>query len=106
MLTITHDFKAPLIQLSAILISFPVRTGQRTNKEYLENMKSSSDHLLKLVTDLLDFHRLDLNKTEITGKPLIRHNYLDDIKFSFEPLPGIKDYLLNMKWTLYCITFI
>ena len=28
-------------------------------------MKTSSEHLLKLVTDLLDFHRLDLNKAEI-----------------------------------------
>ena len=31
---------------------------------YLDNMKTSSEHLLKLVVDLLDFHRLDLNKAE------------------------------------------
>ena len=39
-------------------------TVDERQRFYLDNMKTSSEHLLKLVVDLLDFHRLDLHKAE------------------------------------------
>ena len=64
MLAITHDFKAPLGSIMGYAIAFPSDVSER-QRFYLDNMKTSSEHLLKLVVDLLDFHRLDLNKAEV-----------------------------------------
>lgn len=91
MLTITHDFKAPLgsiIGYIDMLNALP-ENGE-TQKSYLRNMKNSSDHLLKLVSDLLDFHRLDLNKVEVNRVRFNPAQLFDDISRSFEPLAAAK----------------
>lgn len=53
-------------------------------------MKSSSEHLLKLVSDLLDFHRLDLNKAEVNRVTFNPSQLFDEIYVSFEPLTAAK----------------
>ena len=63
MLAITHDFKAPLGSIMGYADLLSRLTVDGRQRFYLDNMKTSSEHLLKLVTDLLDFHRLDLNKS-------------------------------------------
>ncbi len=87
MLTISHDFKAPLGSIIGYidLLSEP-DADDNSRKEYLANMKSSSDHLLKLVTDLLDFHRLDLNKAEVNRITFNPAQLFDEVRISFEPL--------------------
>ena len=40
-------------------------TSDKRQELYLQNMKSSSEHLLALVNSLLDFYRLDANKMEV-----------------------------------------
>ena len=62
MLAITHDFKAPLGSIMGYADLLSRLTVDERQRFYLDNMKTSSEHLLKLVVDLLDFHRLDLNK--------------------------------------------
>ena len=57
---------------------------------YLDNMKTSSEHLLKLVVDLLDFHRLDLHKAEINRVTFHPARLLEEIHVSFEPLTSAK----------------
>ena len=61
MLAITHDFKAPLGSIMGYADLLSRLTVDERQRFYLDNMKTSSEHLLKLVVDLLDFHRLDLN---------------------------------------------
>ena len=53
-------------------------------------MKTSSEHLLKLVVDLLDFHRLDLHKAEINRVTFHPARLLEEIHVSFEPLTSAK----------------
>ena len=65
MLAITHDFKAPLGSIMGYADLLSRLTVDERQRFYLDNMKTSSEHLLKLVVDLLDFHRLDLHKAEI-----------------------------------------
>ena len=91
MLTITHDFKAPL---SSIIGYIDLLAGETDDEEkrklYLANMKSSSGHLLKLVSDLLDFHRLDLNKAEVNRTRFNPTQLFNEIRISFEPLTVAK----------------
>ena len=56
MLAITHDFKAPLGSIMGYADLLSRLTVDERQWFYLDNMKTSSEHLLKLVTDLLDFH--------------------------------------------------
>jgi len=58
-------------------------------------MKSSSEHLLKLVSDLLDFHRLDLNKAEVNRVTFNPSQLFDEIYVSFEPLTAAKGLALQ-----------
>lgn len=95
MLAITHDFKAPLgsIMGYADLLSHLIVDKQQ--QFYLDNMKVSSEHLLKLVTDLLDFHRLDLHKVEINRVSFTPAQMFEDIRVSFEPLTTAKGLTLH-----------
>ena len=58
-------------------------------------MKSSSEHLLKLVSDLLDFHRLDLNKAEVNRVTFNPSQLFEEIYVSFEPLTVAKGLALQ-----------
>ncbi len=95
MLAITHDFKAPLGSIMGYTELLSRLTRDERQRFYLENMKSSSEHLLKLVSDLLDFHRLDLNKAEVNRVTFNPSQLFDEIYISFEPLTAAKGLTLQ-----------
>ena len=95
MLAITHDFKAPLGSIMGYADLLSRLTVDERQRFYLDNMKTSSEHLLKLVVDLLDFHRLDLNKAEINRVTFHPSLLLEEIHVSFEPLTAAKGLALH-----------
>ncbi|MEL5895075.1 ATP-binding protein [Bacteroides sp. GD17] len=95
MLAITHDFKAPLGSIMGYADLLARLTVDERQRFYLDNMKTSSEHLLKLVVDLLDFHRLDLNKAEVNRVTFHPSRLLEEIHVSFEPLTAAKGLTLN-----------
>lgn len=90
MLAITHDFKAPLGSIMGYTDLLARLTDDERQRFYLDNMKSSSAHLLKLVNDLLDFHRLDLNKAEVNRVTFNPAHLFEEIRVSFQPLTAAK----------------
>lgn len=90
MLAITHDFKAPLGSIIGYADLLSRLTVDERQRFYLDNMKTSSQHLLRLVTDLLDFHRLDLHKAEVHRVAFHPARLLDEIRVSFQPLADAK----------------
>lgn len=97
MLAITHDFKAPLGSIMGYADLLSRLTVDGRQRFYLDNMKTSSEHLLKLVTDLLDFHRLDLHKAEISRVTFHPARLLEEIYVSFEPLTSAKGLSLKCE---------
>lgn len=95
MLAITHDFKAPLGSIMGYTELLSRLTEDERQRFYLDNMKSSSEHLLKLVSDLLDFHRLDLNKAEVNRVTFNPSQLFEEIYVSFEPLTAAKGLALQ-----------
>lgn len=95
MLAITHDFKAPLGSIMGYADLLARLTVDERQRFYLDNMKTSSEHLLKLVVDLLDFHRLDLHKAEINRVTFHPARLLEEIRVSFEPLTSAKGLALH-----------
>ena len=97
MLTITHDIKAPagsIIGYIALLIRL---VNDRRQQFYLSNMKSSAQHLLALVTSLLDYHRLEAGKMDLHPVAFNPHELLTDIYNSFLPLAEKKQLQLDFK---------
>lgn len=99
-MTITHDFKAPLSSIIGYADLLARLIGDERQKFYMSNIRSSSEHLLKLVNDLLDFHRLELNKLEVNDVIFNPHDLFEEIKTSFEPLATAKGLGLNYEISL------
>lgn len=97
MLAITHDFKAPLGSIMGYTELLSRLTEDERQRFYLENMKGSSGHLLKLVNDLLDFHRLDLNKAEVNRVSFNPDQLFEEINVSFQPLTAAKGLALQCR---------
>lgn len=85
MLTITHDIKSPVgAILGYVELLDNITTGDR-QRFYLHNMQGSANHLLSLVTSLLDFHRLDADKIEKQSVPFNAKELFVGILDSFLP---------------------
>lgn len=97
MLAITHDFKAPLGSIIGYADLLSQLTTDNRQRFYLDNMKGSSQHLLKLVSDLLDFHRLDLHKAEVNRVTFNPSQLFDEIRTSFQPLTAAKGLALTYR---------
>lgn len=97
MLTITHDIKAPIGSIMGYADLLSRLTKEERQQFYLANMKSSSEHLLRLVNDLLDFHRLESNKMEVNRVTFNPHQLFDEIKTSFEPIAAKKNLELHYR---------
>lgn len=95
MLTITHDFKAPLGSIMGYTDLLTRLTSDDRQTYYLSNMKSSSQHLLRLINDLLDFHRLESNKMEVNKIAFNPAQLFEEIKISFDPLANNKGLKLD-----------
>ena len=91
MLTITHDIKAPAGSIIGYIDLLIRLVRDRRQQFYLSNMKSSAQHLLALVTSLLDYHRLEAGKMDLHPVAFNPHELLTDIYNSFLPLAEKKN---------------
>lgn len=97
MLTITHDIKAPAGSIIGY-IDLLIRLVQgRRQQFYLHNMKSSANHLLDLITSLLDYHRLEAGKMDIHPVTFNPHELFESIYTSFLPGAEKKQLTLNFE---------
>ncbi len=84
---ITHELKTPLVPIVGyvdILLSQKLGKINETQKEKLQIIKSSSQFLLKMISDLLDAQKIELGQLALVKKP----HYLSQI---------IKDVLARMR---------
>lgn len=97
MLTITHDIKAPAGSIIGYIDLLIRLVNDRRQQFYLSNMKSSAQHLLALVTSLLDYYRLEAGKMDLHPVAFNPHELLTDIYNSFLPLAEKKQLQLDFK---------
>lgn len=97
MLTITHDIKAPAGSIIGYIDLLIRLVNDRRQQFYLSNMKSSAQHLLALVTSLLDYHRLEAGKMDLHPVAFNPHELLTDIYNNFLPLAEKKQLQLDFK---------
>lgn len=99
MLTISHDIRAPLSSIIGYIDLLLRRRPDERQKYYLDNMSGSASHILSLVNDLLDFHRLESGKMEIQRVPFSVSALFNEIFTSFQPIAEAKNltFVLNLK---------
>ncbi|NCB26380.1 MAG: response regulator [Bacteroidia bacterium] len=62
MLAISHDIKAPISSIMGYIDLMDKSVSKPENKFWLSNMKHSAEHVLELVSMLLDHHQLEAGK--------------------------------------------
>lgn len=97
MLTITHDIKAPAGSIIGYIDLLIRLIQDRRQQFYLHNMKSSANHLLDLITSLLDYHRLEAGKMDIHPVTFNPHELFESIYTSFLPGAEKKQLTLNFE---------
>lgn len=97
MLTITHDIKAPAGSIIGYIDLLIRLVQDRRQQFYLHNMKSSTNHLLDLITSLLDYHRLEAGKMDIHPVTFNPHELFESIYTSFLPGAEKKQLTLNFE---------
>lgn len=99
MLTISHDIRAPLSSIIGYIDLLMRRHPDERQQYYLENMSGSASHILSLVNDLLDFHRLESGQMEIQRIPFSVSTLFNEIYTSFRPIAEAKslEFVLNLK---------
>ncbi len=95
MLTITHDIKAPVGSIIGYVDMAERLAADKRQRDYLLNMQSSARHLLDLVNSLLDYHRLDADKMDISDEPFCPGKLFDDVAASYRPTASAKGLKLN-----------
>ena len=83
---ITHDIKAPL---SSIIGYIELLSNSKLSERqvyYLENMKGSSEHILRLVSDILEFNKLETGKVSLNRVTFNEKKLFEEIADSFRPV--------------------
>lgn len=78
MATVTHDLQTPLgsiIGFSDLMSSSGINIKQQ---QYLQNIRESADYILKLVTDLVDFSKLENNRITIEDSSFSLKNLIEN----------------------------
>lgn len=94
-LTVTHDIKSPLGSILGYIELLNTTSIDKRQRYYLENMKGSSEHILHLATDLLDYSKLENNKMSVEEVVFNPRRLLEEICISFIPLAKAKNLQLD-----------
>jgi signal transduction histidine kinase/CheY-like chemotaxis protein len=90
MLMISHDLRAPLSSILGYIELLKQSCRGESPGRYLDNISVLSGHILSLVNDLLDFHRLESGKMTIRPVPFNLAVLFDEIYAGFRPLTDSK----------------
>lgn len=99
MLTITHDFKAPLSSIIGYIALLKRLVQGERQVLYLENMRASSEHLLCLVNNLLDFYKLDSDKITTAHIAFNPYDLFEKEIIAYKPVAADKGVRLHGIWS-------
>lgn len=98
LLTITHDIKSPVSAISGFTELLRPHVDGARARAFLDNIRSSAIHLLRLVGELLDYHRLEQGRMEIHEVSFSPARLLADCVESFRPRAMEKGLILTGEY--------
>ena len=76
--SVSHELRTPLTAILGYSELLNDTTLNNKQKRYLDNMVQSSNHLLSLISDLLDVAKLEDNRVELSPKEVDLDDILND----------------------------
>ncbi len=98
MLTISHDIKAPMSSILGYLELYKELLEKGDGKadgigsenpaiiEYVVNMQHSGQHVMQLVSSLLDYHKLEAGVWQMQPSNINLYKLVEDTTLSFKPI--------------------
>lgn len=90
LLSVSHDVKAPLSSILGYLELMQMSDDDNSDKPKILSMKSSAEHILSLLTNLLNFSRLDQGKESVILSDFNIKKLCDELDSMFKPLSSNK----------------
>lgn len=85
MLTISHDIKAPMSSILGYTELMEGSISPQKKVMYIENMRKSGEHILQLVGNLLNYHKLESGTWNFKEINFNVHDLVEVTAKSFEP---------------------
>lgn len=86
LLSVSHDVKAPLSSILGYLELMQLDTENGEEQRQITSMRNSAEHILSLLTNLLNFSRLDQGKETPIFSEFNINSLCDDLRDMFRPL--------------------
>lgn len=90
LLSVSHDVKAPLSSILGYLELMQIDSEKNDEKRKISSMKNSAEHILSLLTNLLNFSRLDQGKETVILSKFNMESLCDELVEMFTPLAESK----------------
>lgn len=76
---ISHEIRTPLNMILGMIDLCEEKDTQKNLEHYLKGMKSSGDHLLYMIDDLIDLAKSNINELHFTMRTINTNTFLSDI---------------------------
>ena len=97
MLTISHDIKAPMSSIMGYVELIEEEDDPVKKGRFLYNMKHSGEHVLRLVSTLLDYHRIESGRWQLKESRFDLHSLTEETVESFRPLAMQKELIYTVE---------
>ncbi|MDB4292050.1 ATP-binding protein [Maribacter sp.] len=95
--TVSHDLRTPLNTITGYTELMEGTPLSQKQKQYLKNVKSSSEYVGNLVNDLLDFSKLEAGKLHFEKVPFVLVNLIQETAEGIQSLHSKKDIKLYLE---------
>ena len=97
LLSVSHDIKAPLSSILGYLELMQIDSKKNEDNRKISSMKSSAEHILSLLSNLLNFSRLDQGKETVIFSEFNIGKICDNLVEMFTPLAESKQLSLEYE---------
>ena len=94
--TMSHEIRTPLNAVTTIT-SFLQETAREDQVNLLNSLQFSSNNLLRIINDILDFNKLDAGKLKLESAPVKLCSLLENIRDTYMSLAVDKKIELNLS---------
>jgi len=98
--TVTHEIRAPLNAILAFGEQVGPQPDQQLAGEFVKAVSSSTEQMLTMVNDILDYSKLESGTVQIHKTPFLLRPLLDDITTSITALSVKKKLTFTLKTTI------
>ncbi len=96
--TITHELRTPLYAVTGLTHLLLEETTNSNQKEHLNSLKFSGEHLLSLINNILDLNKLEANKVEIAETPFSLKKQINEVLITLQKSTENKNINLSLNY--------